>query len=222
MYVLKNAAKNLLRNKGRNILLGVILLAMLTSIVIAVIINTTTDQIIADYKSNFGSEVYINQDPEKIQEILNSDQYDTVPGIDIKTELSFSDSDYLKETKYTASIPTKLFDLKAVGEDVEDGANSDTSYSDTYANSSDTAADFNVTLLGYSSNYELSEFKTGTRKITQGAMPKSGTDALISENLAELNHLNIGDSITLDTQFNNVSTKLTLHICGIYYDGTMM
>lgn len=220
MYVLKNAAKNLLRNKGRNILLGVILLAMLISIVIAVVINTTTNRVIEDYKANFGSEVYINQDPEKIQEILNSGQYDAVPGIDIKTELSFSDSDYLKETKYTASIPTLLSGCKAVGEDAENGADSDTSYSGTYADGSDMSANFNVTLLGYSSNYELNEFKAGTRKITQGTMPKSGTDALISENLAELNDLNVGDSITLDTQFNNVSTKLTLHICGIYYDGT--
>lgn len=66
----------------------------------------------------------------------------------------------------------------------------------------------------------MKEFKEGTRKVIKGEMPKKETDALISENLAELNQLKVGDDITLDTVMKDVSTKLTLHICGIYYDGT--
>lgn len=217
MYVLKNAAKNLLRNKSRNILIGIIMIVMMIAIAVSVIIRTTTDQIITNYKANFGAEVYINQDPEKIQAILNDGQNDAVPAMDIKTEQSFANSDYLKETKYTASIPTKLENMQTVGEENENTLDADVQ---TESEGNKAGSDFNATLLGYSSNSELKEFKEGTRKIIKGEMPKKDTDVLISENLADLNQLKVGDDITLNTVMEGVSTKLTLHICGIYYDGT--
>ena len=217
MYVLKNAVKNLLRNKSRNILIGIILIVMMIAIAVSVIIRTTTGRIIANYKANFGAEVYINQDPEKIQEILNDGQNDAVPAMDIKTEQSFSNSDYLKETKYTASIPTKLENMQTIGEGNENTLDTDVQ---TESEGSTAGSDFNATLLGYSSNYELKEFKEGTRKVIKGEMPKNDTDVLVSENLADMNLLNVGDDIILDTIMEGVSTKLTLHICGIYYDGT--
>lgn len=219
MYIFKNAAKNLLRNKGRNLLLGIIMLVMLTAIAVAVIINTTTKHIIADYKSNFGSEIYISQNLQKIQEILNSGKNDAVPGIGLEEQLSFADSDYLKETKYTASVPIHLAQLKAVGEDQQPDANTKTEVFGSESQSSESDFNFNATLIGYSPNYDLPEFKTGTRKIIEGDMPKAKTDALISENLAELNHLKVGDAITLEADFGKKATRQTLRVCGIFYDG---
>ena len=49
MYILKNALKNLLRNKGRNIIVALIMLAMLTFTAISMIINTTTNRVIENY-----------------------------------------------------------------------------------------------------------------------------------------------------------------------------
>lgn len=125
MYVLKNAAKNLLRNKSRNLLIGIIMIVMMIAIAVSVIVQTATDKIITNYKSNFGAEVYINQDPEKIQAILNDGQNDAVPAIDIMTEQSFAHSDFLKETKYTASMPTKLKNMRTVGEENENVTDAD-------------------------------------------------------------------------------------------------
>ena len=204
MYVLKNAAKNLLRNKSRNILIGIIMIVMMIAIAVSVIIRTATDQIITNYKANFGAEVYINQDPEKIQAILNDGQNDAVPAMDIKTEQSFANSDYLKETKYTASIPTKLENMQTVGEGNENTLDADVQ---TESEGNTAGSDFNAILLGYSSNSELKEFKEGTRKIIKGEMPKKDTDVLISENLADLNQLKVGDDITLDTVMEGVSTN---------------
>ena len=220
MYIWNNAVKNLLRNKGRNVLIGMILVVMLTSIGISVIINTTTEHILADYKSNFGSEVYISQNLQKIQDILNSGENDAVPGIDLETQLKFADSKYLKETKYKASVPVYLSGLKAVGEDQQEESGTKTEVFGTDSQSSASDFNFNATLVGYSSNYDLTEFKNGTRKLMDGTMPKSETDALISENLAELNKLSVGDVITLEADFGKQATKTEMRICGIYYDGT--
>ena len=49
MYVLKNSLKNLLRNKGRNMIVALIMLAMLTFTAISMIINTTTNRVIENY-----------------------------------------------------------------------------------------------------------------------------------------------------------------------------
>ena len=59
MYVLKNSLKNLLRNKGRNMIVALIILAMLTFTAISMIINTATDRVIENYKQQFGSEIYL-------------------------------------------------------------------------------------------------------------------------------------------------------------------
>ena len=68
MYIFKNAIKNIYRNKGRNILIGTIILGIIVSTVVAFSINTTTDGIIKDYKERFGSEVTIAPDMEKLME----------------------------------------------------------------------------------------------------------------------------------------------------------
>lgn len=211
MYVLRNAAKNLLRNKGRNILIGTIILVMLIAAAVSVIINTTTAKIIENYKTNFGSEIFINPDPDLIQKKLKEGvSGDLVPGITYEQKLSFGESDYLKEMKYTAIIYSKAVDIKAVGEsDTGDGEA-------TYVQGSDT----NVKLMGFSSNQELEEFKNGSRKVTDGTMPQAENEAIISEDLAKQNNLKTGDTIEFDNTEFGIKSTLKLVISGIYYDST--
>ena len=59
MYILKNAFKNLCRNKGRNFLVGIILFLIILGISVSIIINTTTNAIIDNYKQRFGCNVLI-------------------------------------------------------------------------------------------------------------------------------------------------------------------
>ncbi|MGL5694146.1 MAG: hypothetical protein ACRCXA_08715, partial [Peptostreptococcaceae bacterium] len=68
MYIFKNALKNLVRNKGRNALLGIIMTAILSCTAISILINTTSNEIIKDYKNRFGAEVFIQSNMEKTQE----------------------------------------------------------------------------------------------------------------------------------------------------------
>jgi putative ABC transport system permease protein len=55
MYILQKKIKNVVRNKGRNILLGAIIFAIIVTTVISLIINTASGSIIEDYKARFGA-----------------------------------------------------------------------------------------------------------------------------------------------------------------------
>jgi len=57
MYIFTNALKNIARNKGRNILMGAIILAIIVTTVISLIINTASVSMIEDYKTRFGVKV---------------------------------------------------------------------------------------------------------------------------------------------------------------------
>ena len=52
MYIIKNALKNLVRNKGRNVLVGILLFFMLTALCVSVVIESASQKL---------SDVYIDR-----------------------------------------------------------------------------------------------------------------------------------------------------------------
>ena len=72
MYILNNSIKNLLRNKVRNIFNMIITLLMISSIAIFVIINSSTNGILSEYKKKFESEVQIKINQEKLIEDISN------------------------------------------------------------------------------------------------------------------------------------------------------
>lgn len=220
MYILRNAAKNLLRNKGRNILIGIILLAMLSATAISMIINTTSEKIIEDYKTRFGAEVFINVDIDKLMS-QNSGEMGDLPEVTYEQKKSFSQSDYLKETLFTGSYAAYNDQLTGVGQEEtqsDENTQSENSYS---LSSTDEYYRSNLTLLGYSDTKQLTEFSEGARKITSGELFKSDNECIVSEEFAKLNKLSVGDSINVkDCDKNTDKIILTLKITGIYYDTT--
>ena len=117
MYILKNAAQNLLRNKGRNMIIAFIMLSMLTFTSISMIINSTTNQVIENYKKQFGSEIYLTYDEEKIREQEQNGGWADMPEISDELKLMLADSDYLKETQIKVQYQACGVDLKSLGED---------------------------------------------------------------------------------------------------------
>lgn len=212
MYILKNAAKNLLRNKGRNMIIAFIMLSMLTFTSISMIINSTTNQVIENYKKQFGSEIYLTYDEEKIREQEQNGGWADIPEISDELKLMLADSDYLKETQIKVQYQACGVDLKSLGED--DGPadpNAPISYGDPP----------NLTVYGYNSPELLTEFKTGKRKITSGKMFDQKNECVISEDFAKLNHLEVGDTIKIRSGMPDEDfPPLTLTICGVYFDFT--
>lgn len=216
MYILKNSMKNLLRNKGRNIIVAIIILAMLIATAVSMIINTTTSNIIEDYKQNFGSKVYIQTNPQKFKEYAK-DKTGMISPPDITDEqkLLFAESEYLKETQFIFRFPAYSSNLKGIdqGRETENG---NVQYEE---NDSISYYNANLNVIGYSSFNLMEDFKDGTRQITEGDIFKNKYECIISEDFAKLNNLKIGDFIeAMDCDVKSEFAPLKLKVVGVYFD----
>ncbi|ABS39755.1 ABC transporter permease [Clostridium botulinum] len=216
MYILKNALKNLTRNKGRNILLCIIMTAILSSVAISVIINTTSSEIVKNYKDKFGAEVYIQTDMKKLKEAIQSGKLDPNKATGITNNLigDLAKSEYLKETKMQSKYYGVSDNLKALDQDEDN--------SQMVGAISGQGIDMpNLPVVGNDKIENLEDFSKGNRKIIDGKMYSKKEEAIVSEEFAKLNNLKVGDTIKVEN--TNKSEKydpLKLKISGIYQDLT--
>ncbi|MGB8452649.1 MAG: ABC transporter permease [Anaerocolumna sp.] len=212
MYIIQNALINVVRNRGRNILLGIIIFAIITTTVITLCINNTASGIIDDYKTRFGSEVTISPDMQKVMKSGTS----LIPRISPEQRKSFAESEYIKEYKLTANAGICGKNIKAVDEG--EGSGSKTT---GIAGGESGFINPTMQLLGN----QFDDFQKGLREITDGKMPENDNECIVSRELAELNNLSVGDVIevtaslyTDDIVIRNVTYTLT--VTGIYFDAT--
>lgn len=216
MYILKNALKNLGRNKGRNILLGIIILVLILSATVALVINTTTDRIINDYKTRFGSKVTLGVDFDKLMSDTKPDEngnmtFPTAPEIKPEQYVSFTESKHLRSYQMNMLTGIALDKIKAVGE--EDNSGMIGGIGGQEGRIAPTAK-----LMGYSDASNLPDFANGHRKIVDGALYKNKNECLISQDFATLNKLKVGD--TFDIKDTATQKTITLKVAGIYADST--
>lgn len=216
MYIFKNAMKNIWRNKGRNILLGVIILGIIISSVITLSIKVTTGEIIENYKSKFGSEVSIAPDIDKI--INKTNGQERVRPIDAKEYFEFAKSEYLKESIFTSEVGVNAKNLKAVDEDINGDSNSISTAIDEDGNQVQIVPP-KMKLNSSSTLEALNEFKSGKRKIIDGDFYKNKNEAIINEEFAKLNNIKVGDFIEINRVIDENKTY-KLKVTGIYYDST--
>jgi putative ABC transport system permease protein len=216
MYILNNALKNIGRNKGRNILLMFIILAVIMASAISITINTTTGAIINDYKNRFGSEVSIDLDIEKLIGSSGS-QSTQIELITKEQQYSFAESEFLRESIFTGSISVSPVGLKAVDE--AEGVGSIISSDEGI-----DASDFKIptTVIKGFSETDADDFEKGLRRIVEGKMFADDGECVISKQFAELNGLDVGDEITVETSVTGDDNTLTLKISGIFEDNTML
>lgn len=195
MYILQNALKNLVRNKGRNTLIGAIIFAIILTTVVALIINNTASAVIEDYKGRFGSEVLITPNMQRLQNAASGGTADgrariTRPEISAEQLIQFADSEYLKETIGTGSVTGNSTQIIAI--DQTDGT-------ETSALGGQMARFArgigNYTLLGDS----WSDFSEGLRSIESGRLPEEDGECVISMDLQEQNDIAVGDTLVFTT-----------------------
>lgn len=229
MFVFKNALKNLFRNKGRNILLAVIILAMMTATVVGLAINNTASAIINDYKNRFASEVVISLNIESLlggssfQPGQGQDMSEIMSGIEpISSEmyLKFGTSEYLDQTKntYTATVYVNSKD------DVISPLDNPT-FASGRPGGDDLFGNINGDFILYGDYWNDFEGSNATRWLVDGEWNNSKNECLISSDLANKNSLVVGDTITITATLlgadgNNIEYDYHLTIAGIYYDNT--
>lgn len=221
MYVIKNAWKNVIRSKGRNILIGLIVLVVSISVCISLSIRQAaenaqedveiTGQITVDRQSMMQSMGEAGADRSQMKEKMADME-----------ELSVED---LKKYAKSSSVKNFYYTLTTSldGSNIEEVSTSDTTASDssTQGPGGESRKGMNqgaFSLVGYSSEDAMIDFINGTCKITDGEMFEEGTtkkNCIISSELATYNSLEAGDTIKLVNPDDDSET-LSLKVVGIY------
>ena len=209
MYIIKNAIKNIGRNKGRNILTAIIIFAIILTTAISIIINTTTSAIIEDYKSRFGSEVHIEFDashPVKTSEL---------DVMTLEQRRAFAESDLLKSATLSISIPIIPQNLKSLDE--SEFENNDMAVG---GEGESPQKEPTAVLIGSTRENVSQDFEEGIRVFVKGEVYKKENECLISEDYAKLNNLSVGDAIIVHSTYVDNPLPEKLIITGIYKDTT--
>ena len=208
MYILFNAMKNLLRNKGRNILIACVTLAIIISAVVTLTINNIATKIIEDIRMDIGSKVDISNN------LFNSYGQEKPRNLSIDEYISYSKSDYLQNTIFNVAMPAWSNSFFAV-DDTEKGTRTH-----DMEDGSGTINFPTVSLNGNSNADTILEFMENDREILPGGrMFESLNECIISKEIAELNGVSVGDTIKIDSVFPPVKS-FTLSVVGIYSDKT--
>lgn len=233
MYILKNAWISITRNKGRNLLIGIIILVIAVSASISLAIQNSASKLIESYENSYDITATIGMDRksmmgngmggkiekpegempsetdrteamENMQEIFESASNISVTDIE-----KYGSSDYVKSYYYTESVFVNSTNL----EKASTNGNQMNRPGGNFNNIS--SADF--TLIGYSSLTAMEDFISGKYTITEGEVSSDleGNNCVINSELATLNDISVGDTIIVVDPNNEVNT-LELTVTGIY------
>ena len=225
MYLITNAMKNLSRNKGRNILIAAVMLAIIVSTVVTLTINNAATKVIDEIRLDLGSRVEVRQDFISMRQ--NDMGRDDVSYIPIDSFYAFAQSEYLGKTIYNADMyawsghwnvdgtPSGLNNVFCA---VMEPDSSNPGAQQRGDGRGGTVMDETCKLVSTSDPNSLPGFGT-LRQIVDGRMFEGQSECIISEDLARLNGLSVGDRIDLR---GSVATDkyYDLTITGIYSDQT--
>ena len=266
MYIFKNAWKNITRNKGRNILIGIIVIVIAAASSITLAIRESANDIVTAYQEKNKIEATIGMDRNSLMELLrkdNSSQEDMINAfnnIESVTEEEidkYGQSDYVTDYYYTYDLSVDAKDIKEATDSlVKETTTTETETStrtEQFSSSSgfpggmppggfggtktttdrktttkktekifnEKAQDGAFTLIGYASYENMSKFISGDYTITDGEVfdDFESDSVVISEELATMNDLSVGDKITFVDPKNSKKTYEAT-ITGIYKENT--
>ncbi len=214
MFILKNAWISIKRNKGRNILIGIIILIIACACTITLAIKNTAVDLIDSYKSAYEKEVTIGFNRENMMKGFDPSQeegresarekFDNIASYTISDVESFADSDYIESYYYTYGVGLNGNNIEKA--EIESNSDMPNGFGHGKENNM-SATDF--TLTGYSSQEAMSEFISGAytmSEITDNAwdIAFNGNYVFINEELASYNNLKLNDKIKLESEDGNV------------------
>jgi len=268
MYILKNSLVSILRNKGRNVLIGLIILTIACSTTITLAIRNTANNIVESYEESNDLIATISFDRNKLMgefkggedaQKENIEAFNDIEAYTLEDVKKYGESEYLKGFYYTYSTSLNSDTLSKATDsfeyEVEDKQTSTSTNTKTttkpgsgnrpnmpgggsmverhtmtekhtttiitktkeiFESSRNLTGDFR--LDGYSSYDAMTNFVNGTYQVTDGEMISnfSSYECVISNELATLNEVKVGDKITLKNPTNKKTYDFT--VTGIYKD----
>lgn len=239
MYIIKNALRSINRAKGRNILIGMIVLVIAISSCVALSIREAANSAKEAYLDDMQITAQISMDRTKMMEDFNDresmrDMMMSQQEISLEELLTYAEADSVKEFYYsgTTSVNTdeswEPIDVTGISENEEEDAKEfDKGLPGTGQNKMDfmqgtgfMGNQGDVTLIGYSSDEAMVDFLAGTSYILEGEMFEEGTTAYqcaVSDELATYNNISVGDIITILNP-NDEAESYELTVTGIYHN----
>lgn len=269
MYILKNSLISIFRNKGRNILIGLIILTIACSTTVTLAIRNTANNIVKSYEESNDLIATISFDRNKLMEQFkggedaqkgNIEAFNNIESYTLENVKYYGDSQYLKGYYYTYSTSlnsdtlskaTDSFEYEV--EDTQTSTSTNTTTTTTPGSSENrpnmlgggsmgerhTMTEKNTTTIitksketfessrnltgdfqldGYSSYDAMTNFIDGTYRVTDGEMISdfSSYQCVISNELATLNEITVGSTITLKNP--TIEKTYDFTVTGIYTD----
>ena len=267
MYIFKNAWKNITRNKGRNVLIGIIVVVIAAASSITLAIRESANDIVTAYQEKNKIEATIGMDRNSLMEILRKDNssqedminaFNKIESVTAEEIDKYGDSNYVSDYYYTYDLSVDAKDIKEATDSLvkettttetetttrtEQFGNSGGSFpggmpsggfggskttTDRRTTTKKTEKIFNekaqdgaFTLIGYASYENMTKFISGDYTITDGEVSEDfeSDSVVISEELASMNELKVGDKITfVDPKDSSKTYEAT--ITGIYKENT--
>ena len=266
MYIFKNAWKNIIRNKGRNILIGIIVIVIAAASSITLAIRESANDIVTAYRNKNKIEATIGMDRKSLMEKLRSDNtsqedminaFNNIEAVTVEEIDKYGDSKYVSDYYYTYELSVDAKDIKEATDSLVkettttetetttrteqfqngggfpgmppgSGSNGSRTTTDRTTTTKRTERIFNekaqdgaFTLIGYKSYENMTKFISGDYTIVDGSVSDDflGDYVVISEELATLNELKVGDKITF-VDPKDESKTYEAEITGIYKENT--
>lgn len=174
MYILRNAYANLFRNKGRNLLVSIILFCIIFTSMIAIVFDHTSEAMKEHITQEIGSEVFIN--------INRMDETSNKKPMSLDMMHQIQNLKSVKDTQVIASSGYHAQTFQVVDEQEE--------------------ADLKGMILAMSNEQLIKTFEKNNYQIIKGdKIPKQG-EVIVSKQLAKLNGWDIGQKIVLNNAPN--------------------
>ena len=229
MIILKNATRNILRSRGRTLLIGIIILVISASSAVSLAISNAagkareeglaqlevTGSVVLSREEAMAAATEAGQDPRGALAAIEE--------IPLETLAALAEDPNVKDFFYSMSSSIDGTDaFLAVSQDTEteEAATTDAAKlpTGTGGGSSRLGTQGDFTLEGASSEAAISILRNGTATVTEGVLPdftSAEARALISSELALLNGLEVGGRFTLANP-NQEEELYTFTVAGIY------
>lgn len=265
MYILKNSLVSIIRNKGRNILIGIIILVIAASSTVTLAIRNTANRLVKKYEESHDIIASISFDRKGMSANFkggedakkeNIEAFNNIESFTIDDVKNYGNSEYLKGFYYLYATSLNSDSLTKATDsfeyEVEDRQTTTSSSSTTtggnngmgrgpggerhttinnntttvitkskevFQSSRNLTGDFEID--GYSSYEAMTDFVSGTYKITDGEMITDfeSLECVISSELATLNEVTVGSKITFKNPTNSEKTY-EFTVTGIYTDNS--
>ncbi|MEG0456866.1 MAG: ABC transporter permease [Oscillospiraceae bacterium] len=241
MYIIKNALRSIARSKGRNILIGIIIFVIATATCIALSIMQAAETAKKGSLDLINITAQISYDRQKQMENFTppetqSGETQQPPEMDkdafkqmlngnslsIDELQTYSKAESVKNFYYTVSSSLNATDeFEAISS--SNGMSESVQATPSIGNDNKGSGGKGInqgdfTIVGYSSDDAMTNFKEGICKITSGEMFEEQTEKLeciISDELAALNSIAVGDVIKFVNP-NNENETFEITVKGIY------